>query len=140
MANQLYHPWQDLSGLLNQVDRWFLRGPGHGAAGAIPRVNAWHNESAVHITAEVPGLGPDDVELTVEGENLTIAGEIKRDETSEGANWHRAERSPRSFKRQFILPFAVDPDGVSATCRDGILTVELNRCPKVAPRKIAITG
>ena len=130
-----YNPWQDV---FNQMDRWFLRGPGHGGSGTVPRVNAWHDEANVVLTAEVPGLGPDDLEVTVEAETLTIAGEVKRDPTDDKVNWHRAERAPGKFRRQFILPFRVDADSVVATCKDGILSLQLHRCATEAPRQISI--
>ena len=133
-----YNPWQELNSIFNNMDRWFLRGPGHGVAGGIPRVNAWHDDDHVVIAAEVPGLGAGDLEITVEGETLTIAGEVKRDATDDKVNWHRAERAPGKFRRQFILPFRADADAVSAICKDGILTLQLNRCPKEKPRQITV--
>jgi HSP20 family protein len=102
---------------------------------AYPAMNTWEDGDAAYVEAELPGLGMDDIEILVSGNEVTIAGERKI-EAAEGANWHRRERSQGKFTRSISLPCDVDADKVEARLRDGVLTVRLPRCEACRPKKI----
>ncbi|AKJ63312.1 Hsp20/alpha crystallin family protein [Kiritimatiella glycovorans] len=114
---------------------------GYGRAGAVfPPVNMWTGEDEAVIAAEVPGVAPEDMDLTVQGNELTISGERKAHEPREGAQLHRRERLSGSFSRRIHLPYEVEREKVSAEYRDGILKITLPRAEATRPRRIAITG
>ena len=108
------------------------------AAQEFPPVNLWLGENSVALTAELPGIAPDDVDLTVRENTLTLKGERKsQDETFV---WHRRERPIGQFSRTIRLPFRVDPEQVEARFAKGLLEVELHRPESDRPRKIQIKG
>ncbi len=100
------------------------------------RTNVSETESEVRITAELPGIERDDVDVEITGDTITITGEkvAEKDDTSdeEGRRFRRRERRTGSFKRMTRLPFEIDPDTVSADIKNGVLTVTI---PKPAEMK-----
>lgn len=108
------------------------------AARAFPPVNLWIGDDSVVVTAELPGLSAEDVELSVEDDTLTIKGERRIGEQAAEAGWHRRERPHGAFARAIALPFRVDPDQVDARFEHGLLEIELRRPEADRPRRIAI--
>jgi HSP20 family protein len=102
-----------------------------------PAINLWLGENSVMVTTELPGLGADDVDLTVRENTLTIRGERKTS-APDNADWHRQERVSGEFTRTIALPFRVDPDKVQARFADGVLEVEMQRPDADRPKKITI--
>jgi HSP20 family protein len=90
------------------------------------------------ITAAVPGVSAEDVDITVIGDVLTIKGETKSDTRSEKANYHRQERRYGSFVRAVALPVAVQVDKADAKFVDGVLTLTLPKAEAAKPRSIKI--
>jgi HSP20 family protein len=105
--------------------------------GRFPRITFADNGATLVLEAEMPGLGDKDVQLSIQKEVLTLAGERKAD-APEGYYVHRQERSPIRFSRSFTLPCKVDPDKSTAALKDGVLTVTLAKVPEEQPRQIAI--
>lgn len=105
----------------------------------FPPFNVWEDENRFVIEAEMPGMGMDDVEVTLQDNVLTLSGE-RKDWKPEGATEHRRERFIGSFRRTLNLPVDVDPDGVKAELRDGILSVELPKAKEARPRKIEVAS
>lgn len=98
----------------------------------FPPVSIRENESALTVTAEIPGIEASELDVHVDGNVLTIRGE-KRDEKKEDKDsWHRVERSYGSFTRRIDLPSAVDTSHAEATLDKGVLTLKL---PKTTPDK-----
>lgn len=106
----------------------------------FPPVNLWVGENSVAVTAELPGIASEDVDLTVRENTLTIRGERKPEPDDEKFVWHRRERAHGSFSRTLQLPFRVDPDQVEARFADGVLEIELHRPEADRPKKIEIMG
>lgn len=104
-----------------------------------PPVNVWLGDDSVAVTAELPGLDSNDVDITVRENILTIRGE-RRSAESDKADWHRQERVTGDFTRTITLPFRVDPDHVDARFSNGVLEIELKRPEEDKPRKIKING
>ena len=134
-------PFLDLHREVNRLfDDSFrsLRG-GEGGGGFMlsPKVDVCQTGDGWDITAELPGVDQEDIDLRLEGDMLTISGE-KRDERKDDKN-RLVERSYGNFTRSFQLPFTPDPDKVTADCERGVLTVKL---PKAAEqdksRRIAV--
>ncbi len=114
-------------------------GNGGSAMMLNPRVDVTQTSDGWEISAELPGVSQDDIDLRLDGDVLTISGE-KRDERKDEKN-RFVERSYGSFTRSFQLPFAPDPDKVTADCDRGVLTIKLPKGAKQDnSRQIAIGG
>ncbi len=98
----------------------------------VPAVDIAEDSDAVTITAEVPGMSKEDLDVSIEDGVLTLRGEKREEETSEGKNVHRVERRYGRFERRIQLPQTVDPEQVTAAYEDGVLKLTL---PKVAAAK-----
>jgi len=104
----------------------------------VPPVDVQETDNAFIFTAELPGMGKDDVSITLEENLLTLSGERSLKEKEEGENFHRVERTYGSFSRSFSLPSQVDSSKVDASFKDGLLTVEVAKAEQAKPRKIEI--
>jgi HSP20 family protein len=105
---------------------------------AYPPVNLWAGDNSVVVTAELPGVLPEDVDLTVRDDVLVLKGKCEPEQAGEDLAWHRRERPYGSFSRAIELPFRVDADRVQARFADGILEIELERPEQDRPRKIQV--
>jgi HSP20 family protein len=112
------------------------QGRGHRRA-AWPAVNVVETKEAFVYRAEVPGLGQGDVTVQIEDDALLLRGERKTD-APKGYEAHIRERAPIAFARKFPLPGRVDAEAVSATMKDGVLTVTLPKAKDALPRQIAV--
>lgn len=106
-------------------------------AGTWPRANLIDAGSNLIVTAEVPGLSEKDLKLTLNQDVLTISGERKV-QAPEGYSAHRQERATVNFSRSFALPCRVNGDRTSASVKNGILTVTLEKAADAMPRQIAV--
>jgi HSP20 family protein len=106
----------------------------------VPAVNVTANGEAVTVTVEVPGIDPDDVEVSVDGDTLTIKGEKKDETKEEGEGYYRSERTFGSFVRRVPLPSEVDPEKADASIDAGVLTLRLPRATRERSRSIPIGG
>jgi HSP20 family protein len=145
----LYRPWAAASWgsfdqLRREMDHLLDRFGGAPAwsgdwRGVFPAVNLYETADAYQLMAELPGVAPDEIRVSLEGSTLTLEGERKidysrRDETS----LHRRERQTGAFRRAFELPAPVDADNVEATHRNGVLTLRLPKSPDAQPRQISV--
>jgi HSP20 family protein len=115
-----------------------LAGLTSGPAQEFPPINLWMGEDSVAVTAELPGLSPDEVDVTVRENTLTLQGKREPRTEDEKFVWHRRERAYGTFSRTVQLPFRVDPDQVQARFANGLLEVELHRPDADRPKKIQI--
>jgi HSP20 family protein len=107
-------------------------------AGVFPAINVTETGEAVFVRAELPGIKPDDLDITVEGDTLTIAGEREMPAEAQKVSYHRREREWGTFRRCFTLPTRVDAGKVQARYLDGILTIELPKAAEMRPKQITI--
>ena len=103
----------------------------------FPRVSFVDAGNAFLLRAEVPGLGENDVKLSVHQDVLSISGE-RKSEQLEGYTVHRQERAAVKFSRSFTLPTKVDAEKTTANLKDGVLSVTLPKAPEAQPRQIAV--
>ena len=96
-------------------------------------MNIHTGEEDVIITAEIPGIDPADIDLTVTGDTLTIRGTRKAQEVKQGETWHHRERGAGSFYRTVQLPYNVDGNKVQADYVNGVLKIELPRLRLISP-------
>ncbi|MFH1330553.1 MAG: Hsp20/alpha crystallin family protein [Actinomycetota bacterium] len=123
--------------LLSEMDRLFERGVAATPTWA-PRIDAFDREKDLVIRVEVPGVKPEDVDITVEDRTLTIRGKrVFEDETEQGG-YHRREIFIGEFKRTLVLPEGLNAGQISARAENGILTVIIPRRPEVLARKVKV--
>jgi HSP20 family protein len=105
-----------------------------------PAMDIREGDSAYTITAELPGIDPKDVEITIQEGMLLIKGEKKFEQDSKGEGYHRMERSYGSFRRAVNLPKGVDVEHIDATFTNGLLNLTIPKLPELKPqaRKIEI--
>jgi len=151
MALKDLAPWHhgkggasSLSDLHREVDRVFdsfwsgfgtpsLRESSGGLAFDV-RVDTSEDDKAYHVSAELPGMTEKDVEVTFADNTLTISGEKKEEKEVKEENFHRRERSFGAFRRSFTLPAEVDEAKISASFKDGVMTIDLPKS-KTAQKK-----
>lgn len=130
-------PFAMMRRLQDEVNRVFA-GPG-SFAGGFPAVNLWQGTDSTALTAELPGVDPADIDISVKNDIVTISGERKLP-VGDDATWHRRERAYGRFSRVIQLPYRVDPDRVEARMTDGVLSIELRRPEADRPRRVQITA
>ena len=129
-------------GLRREIDRLFEDTFGRGDAMTAwsPAVDVKESDKELRLEIELPGIKPEEVELTAENGVLTVRGE-KRGERKEGdeeSRYHLVERSYGSFMRSFQLPKGLDESKIQADYNDGILTVHIPKAALPQPKKIQI--
>lgn len=130
-------PFRDIRRVQGEINR-LLGERGGARAREYPPVNLWTGEEGVVVSAELAGVGPDDIDLTVQENTLTIRGERKPEATGADVAFHRRERIYGPFSRTIVLPYAVDAAKVEAHFHEGILMIRLPRPESEKPRRIAI--
>ena len=110
-----------------------------GGRGVFPAVNLYETADAYVLSAELPGLGPEDIDVSLEGSTLTLKGERRIDYAGqEDSSVHRRERHAGTFRRAFELPTAIEADKVEAVHRNGVLMLRLPKTPEAQPRHIQV--
>jgi len=113
-------------------------GPHPDRANVYPALLISEDEDAIHVEAEVAGVRPEDVEISIEGETLTIKGERKTPTLEEKVSYHRREVEYGTFNRAVTLPTRINVDKISARSADGILFITLPKAEEVKPKKISV--
>ena len=136
-------PMRNLFGLHNEMGRVFgdLLGSSENETDDtiwMPAADICETENGFEIRAELPGVSEDDINVSVTDNLLTIKGEKRQEENSEGKNYHRVERRYGSFQRSFTLPRHVETDGIKAGFTDGVLTLEIPKAEVTKPTEIRI--
>jgi HSP20 family protein len=128
-------------GLRREIDRLFEDTFTRGGNSWTPAVDIKETDNDLRLDLELPGLRPEDVEITAENGILTIRGE-KRSERKEGEEnrYHLVERSYGSFMRSFTLPQGVDENQIQASFDNGILSIQIPKAALPQPKKIQISG
>jgi HSP20 family protein len=103
-----------------------------------PSVDISENEKAFSLHADIPGVNPDEIEISMERGVLTIKGERNSEKVEEGEKFRRVERQRGSFSRSFTLPDNVDTDNIEAACAHGVLTVTIPKQEAAVSRRIEI--
>lgn len=130
-------PSSDLQRLRREMDRIFSDF-GQTNVREMPPVNAWIGESDAVVTAELPGVNPDAIDISVVGDTLTISGSREVEPLKEGESYHRQERGFGKFSRSLQLPFHVDAQKVDAKYERGVVVIILPRSEAEKPRKISV--
>ncbi|MBI9016718.1 MAG: Hsp20/alpha crystallin family protein [Phycisphaerae bacterium] len=132
-----WYPWQNFHRLQNQINSLFGNFPDH-YSGQYPAINVWQNHDDTIITAEIPGVKSEDLDIDVQGETLTIRGQRKIHELQDDEKYHRQERENSSFVRAIQLPYHIDVDKVRAKLEKGLLQLTLPRAQSDKPKKVKV--
>jgi len=142
--------WQPINRPVNWnagMDRFLNEFMGHSArkmdeetaaCAWTPAVNILEKEDGIVITADLPGLKAEDVEVTIENGVITLKGERTLEEITEGETYHRVERSYGKFERAFSVPNSVDPKKIEARFVNGEMTLNLPKRDESKPRSVKI--
>lgn len=128
-----------LSRLMDEAFRTWPFGEDGSLVGTwMPPVDILEEADSIRIMAEIPGVRPENVKISVEGNVLTIRGEKQQTAETRTERVHRYERTYGSFERAFNLPNSVDAERISAAYENGVLTVTLPKVERARPREITV--
>lgn len=144
-AGVLMRPDFGLFGLHREIDRLFSefsQGLGPNGQQLVPNIEIAETDKAIEVTAEMPGLERKDVDISLEDDTLTIGGEKKVEQGTDGGkndkNVQHSERSYGVFLRVLQLPPGIDPSSVQATMANGVLKITIPKPAKPQPKKIEV--
>lgn len=146
MALQHYDPWTRLSEVRNELDRLFnapTTAAGEDQSSIItsrwtPAVDVKEENSRFVVYADVPGVDPNNIEVTMENGVLNIRGEREFENRDEQQGYSRVERIYGTFYRRFALPDTADADNISARYNNGVLEVEIPKKEPAQPKRISV--
>ncbi len=140
-------PWSLMPRLQEEINRLFGNANQSDSSSAtatwVPPVDIYEYADRFEFYVDVPGVDPNNVELTLQGGVLTLSGrrnEPSSDKQRDEAQYRRTERGVGHFYRRFVLPDTVDSDKVNATGKNGVLTVTIPKQAKAMPRRIQIAA
>lgn len=148
---RLYDPFRELETLRREIDHVFANTISGGtdrqptiaflpgrAARAYPLMNVSEDSDNVYVEALAPGINPEQLQVTVLRNNLTLTGEKAAPQGVRAEAYHRSERAGGKFTRSVELPSEVDSERVQAQYRDGLLTITLPKVEQAKPRQIQV--
>lgn len=137
-----WDPWRELAQMRSQMDR-MLEEAFSGNSGrydvTTPPTDVFVGDDELRVTMALPGVNPNDVEITTTPEALIIRGESKFTQEEKNGRWARREIAYGRFGRAIALPFGVDADHATAHFENGLLTVRLPKAEAERPRRISIS-
>jgi len=141
-----WRPTRDLLSIRDEMNRLFdniFTGAPERRRGLLegewaPSVDIAETDNDVVVTAELPGVKQDDVDITIADDVLTLKGEKKEEKEVKEKNYHRIERSYGSFQRSVSLPAGVQADKAKATYKDGVLHITVPKAEEAKPKQIKI--
>ncbi|QNT76060.1 Hsp20/alpha crystallin family protein [Dehalogenimonas etheniformans] len=142
-----WQPFRALDQMEKEFDDIFGRsflpvmmGDGGRAEEMMPKMDIFEKEDRYVVKAEVPGIKPEDIDISITGDLLMLKGEKKDESETHEEDYYRRELSYGSFVRSIRLPSSVDVDKIVATCDDGMLEIDLPKAGVVTPKKITMTA
>ena len=143
-----WNPATDSANMAQRMERMFDEMIGRGLwrssedrplrGSWVPAVNILEREDGIVITADLPGLKAEDVEVTIDNGVLTLKGERRLEEIAEGETYHRVERSYGTFERSFSIPNSVDTKKIEARFVNGEMTLTLPKRDESKPRSVKV--
>lgn len=133
-----WDPWGEMRRLKREMSQLFRNYMPGSAQREFPPVNVWADAENIVVTAEIPGIDPKAIDISVLEDSLTIKGSRTADEVKEGKQYHRNERPLGDFARTLRLPYHVDTEKVQAHCDKGVLRATLPRAAEDKPKRIEI--
>ena len=143
MALVRWDPIRELAGMdVDRLNRMFSEMYGEGLGrGWVPPVDIYESDDhEVVIKAELPEMKREDISLTFENNVLTLSGERRMEQETRRERFQRVERHYGSFSRSFTLPATIDASRISASYKDGVLTVRLPQRDEAKPKQIEVNA
>jgi len=144
MAITRYEPWGWLNQLQGELERAPIWGPtseGSVATAAwAPAVDIKEEKDKFVLHADLPGVRPDETDVSMEDGVLTIKGKKKSEAITEKDGYKRVERTYGSFHRRFSLPDTANSEEISAKSKNGVLEIIIPKRPSAQPKKISVTS
>ena len=135
--NDLFGSLRDMQRLQDSLNLMLSSSAANNAT-EFPPLNVWTSENGAIVRAEVPGIAPEDVDISLVHDTLTIRGSRKPEDLKKGESRHRHERGYGEFTRSLQLPFGVEADKVQAKFSNGVLQITLPRAEAEKPRRITV--
>ena len=143
MAMVRWEPARELASMeVDRLNRMFSNfyNEQFGRSGWVPAVDIYETDKhEIVLKAELPDIKREDIGITFENQVLTIRGERKLDEQINRDAYQRLERSYGTFSRSFTIPSTIDAASISASYKDGVLTVRLPQREEAKPKQIEVT-
>lgn len=144
LARRIYHnPWDAMREFRGELDRMLgahTEGDSDTATNWVPPIDIQEADTAYEVSADLPGVDPKDIEVSLEGGVLTIQGHRESENQDEGQGYTRTERLYGSFFRRFTLPDTADGENISARTEHGVLKLHVPKKEKALPKKITVQG
>ena len=138
------NPWAEFERIrqgLDELSRTYVdKSKAQNRTNVYPALNIFEEADRLIVTAELPGVKIQDLELSLEGETLTIQGKRDNKQNDKSASYHRREIESGSFSRAITLPIKVDMEQIGAKLNNGILVITLAKASAVAPRQIKVSA
>jgi len=134
------NPWELMSSLRRDVDRALRAQDRPAGAAFVPSMDIHEEAERFVVLADLPGVDPTAIEITIDADLLTIKGSRASTPIAEGVSVHRAERRHGDFERCIRLPETAAKDGVTAEYRDAVLTVSIRKTEHALPYRIEVTA
>lgn len=144
MSVSRWDPFQDLQSFRDEMNRtfsrWFGREEGDEPAQRrwVPALDVTESNDAYHIDVEVPGVDPENINVTVDQGMLTVSGERRSEEEKSDRSYHRVERRYGAFRRSISLPRDVDAGHIQASYDNGVLRLQVPKTESSQPRRIEV--
>lgn len=139
LARMYQDPMDSFRSFSGELDRMFNTATG-STPQWVPSVDIKEDENTYQVVADVPGVEPKDIDISLEEGVLTVKGERNLESEVESEGYTRSERAYGSFTRRFTLPDTADADNISAKTEHGVLKLLIPKKEKVLPKKIAVEG
>jgi HSP20 family protein len=138
-----FEPWNFVDLLHRDIDRLATHrsgpsGTGNPVADWAPAVDIVEEKDRFVLRADVPGVNPEDIDVSMDSGTLSVSGERHAVTPGEGAGVQRLERATGRFLRRFTLPETANSDGIAAKCANGILEVSIPKMPEIQARRITV--
>ena len=144
MLTRVYrNPWDTMRDFHGELNRIFGEDEGRHVETAtdwIPSVDIKEMKNAYEVSADVPGVDPQDIHVSLEHDVLTVKGDRKAESRDEGEGYTRTERVYGSFYRRFTMPDTADGENISAKTEHGVLKLHIPKKERALPKRIAVEG
>ena len=136
---EAWDPFREMNQLQREMNHLFSGVQGSRSEREFPQFNVWEDMNGLLLTTELPGAEPQDIDIVVVGDILTLKGNKKAPAIGEKVSYFQKELFYGDFSRSIKLPYRVDPDKVEAKFKNGVLTINLDRPEEEKPKKITIS-
>ncbi len=140
-----WDPFKDLISIQERMNRLFEAALSRSDVAGVGDYSAWspladvyETENAISFSLELAGISEDEIDISISGDTLTVRGERKMDREVQKESYHRIERAYGNFARHFNVPPGMETGKVSASFKNGVLTISIPRKQAIKPKKIKI--